>query len=546
MQPTPAFFLSLRRLTLIGLTSAMGCYACGSDASAPRPGTLALIRLVPATVTLQPGGTQVFTATCVDGVNDPIACPDLTWTVTGGTRQATVGTPDTAGLYTAGATEGVFGVSVSDGAHSQHAAVTIQAGSTAPPNVTINPAQTFQTWESWEHASTAIADPPYNYSDQLADSVVHFAYNELGQNRIRLEAVWNVIESDGTPSGNPDSPYLWANDNADPHLINPAGFRWSEFDHVVSKWVLPLRKYAGADFRLNVNVVCFNSSTTGVRADSAEFAEFGLAVVQHLKTTFNITPDYFELQLEPKVTGTELGRDLAALRARLAAAGFGSIKFIGPSLVNPNPTVSYTQALRAVAGAGTPDEISYHRYTTPAGGTLAGIATLAGGLGVNTSMLEHIGANQQELYDDLTQANNSAWQRYILAGPPSNPPKAKEGKLLYVTPASGSIVIEPSAYYLRQYMKYIHTGAVRVGATSTGGGIQPVAFRRPDGKFVVVANVSAAATLHVAGLSAGSYLVTYSTASHPGATGAVQTLGAGQTFTTTIPAAGVLTISPAP
>jgi hypothetical protein len=546
MATTFTLVTSLRQAALAAGVVAMGCAGCGSDTSAPRAGTLALIRLTPATVTLVPGGTQPFVASCVDGAAAPIACPDISWAVTGGTRASTSATTDTAGLFTAGATEGVFTITVTDGKRSQVAAVTIQASASATPNVVVDSTTTFQTWDAWEHSSTTVGDPPYSYSDALADSVVHFAVNEMGQNRIRLEAAWNNIETDGTPSGNPDSPYIWKNDNADPNLLNPAGFRWGPFDTTVHKWVLPLKKYAGSAFRLNLNVVAMRVTPTSVRADSAEYAEFGLAVLQHLKTVFNLTPDYFELMLEPRVTGTELGRDLAALRARIGPAGFGAVKIIGPSLVNPNPTVSYTQALRAVPGAGTPDEISYHRYTTPAAGSLAGIAQLASGLGVHTSMLEHIGANEHELYDDLTQANVSAWQRYILAGPPYNPPKPKEGRYLWVTPASGTIVVEPSAFGLRQYMKYIHHGAVRLAATATSGAIQPVAFRDPNGGFVVIANTTGLATLKVGGLPGGSYLVTYSTASHPGAVGAVQTIGAGATFTTTIPAAGVVTISPAP
>src|SRR5262249_52960572 len=153
-------------------------------------------------------------------------------------------------------------------------------------------------------------------------------------------------------------------------------------------------------------------------------------------------------------------------------------------------------------------------------------------IGANTSMLEHIGADQDELYDDLTQANNSAWQRYLLAGPVSGNPTSSQGKYILVTPSTGAITLEPGAWYLRQYMKYIRRGAVRVGATSTTGVIKPVAFKRPDGKFVLVANTSTAVTLNVGGLPGGDYQVSFSTAAQPGAVGAIQTVTAGQTLTT--------------
>jgi hypothetical protein len=111
----------------------------------------------------------------------------------------------------------------------------------------------------------------------------------------------------------------------------------------VTKWVLPLKQRAGADFLLNLNVVCMQSSCAPVRANPAEYAEFGVTVLEHLRSTFNLTPQYFELMLEPQVTGTELGQDWAALRTRMQAAGFTGIKFIAPSLVNSNQTVSYAK-----------------------------------------------------------------------------------------------------------------------------------------------------------------------------------------------------------
>lgn len=528
------------------LVLGLGCAGTSSDAIGMQPGQLAVIALTPATVTMSPSGAQLFVASCRDIQGIPVPCPDFNWSVNGGTRLSTSTAADTVGLFTAGSSAGIFSLSVSAGSHQQSATVTIVSGNNNTPNVTVDPAQTFQTWEAWEVASTNSADPPYSYSTALADSVTHLAVNELGINRIRLQATWNNIETDGTPSGNPDSPFLWKNDNADPNSTNAAGFRWTEFDKVVTKWVLPLKQRAGADFLLNLNIVCMQTSCAPVRANPAEYAEFGVTVLEHLRSTFNLTPQYFELMLEPQVTGTELGQDWAALLTRMQAAGFTGIKFIAPSLVNSNQTVSYAHAVMAVLGATSLNEISYHRYGAPTGNTLPNIAQLGSSLGANTSMLEHIGADQNELYDDLTQANISAWQRYTLAGPVPSNPTAKQSKYLLVTPSTGAITLEPGAWYLRQYMKYIRRGAVRVAATSSNGIIKPVAFVRPDGKFVLVANTNAAATLNIGGLRAGDYQVSFSTAAQPGGLGAVQTILAGQTFTTTIPASGVITISGTP
>ncbi|HEY7029058.1 MAG TPA: hypothetical protein VH438_15700, partial [Gemmatimonadales bacterium] len=197
------------------LLLSLGC--SGSDAIGVQPGQLAGIVLNPATVTMSPSGTQVFVASCRDIQGIPVSCPDLNWTVSGGTRHSTSTAADTVGVFTAGASTGIFSVSVGAGSHQQSATITIVSGNNNPPNVTVNAAQTFQTWEAWEVASTNSADPPYSYSTALADSVTHLAVNELGINRIRLQAPWNNIETDGTSSGNPDSPFLWKNDNADPN-----------------------------------------------------------------------------------------------------------------------------------------------------------------------------------------------------------------------------------------------------------------------------------------------------------------------------------------
>jgi hypothetical protein len=157
------------------LLLSLGC--SGSDAIGVQPGQLAGIVLNPATVTMSPSGTQVFVASCRDIQGIPVSCPDLNWTVSGGTRHSTSTAADTVGVFTAGASTGIFSVSVGAGSHQQSATITIVSGNNNPPNVTVNAAQTFQTWEAWEVASTNSADPPYSYSTALADSVTHLAVN---------------------------------------------------------------------------------------------------------------------------------------------------------------------------------------------------------------------------------------------------------------------------------------------------------------------------------------------------------------------------------
>jgi len=82
-----------------------------------------------------------------------------------------------------------------------------------------------------------------------------------------------------------------------------------------------------------------------------------------------------------------------------------------------------------------------------------------------------------------------------------------------------------------------------VDATTTQGGLTPVAFQNANGKAVLVVRATAAATIKAQGLPAGTYGVRYTTASATDAPACGdQTISAGQLVTATIPAAGLITI----
>jgi hypothetical protein len=191
----------LAALLLLGL----GC--SGSDAIGVQPGQLAVIVLNPATVTMSPAGTQLFVASCRDIQGIPVACPDLNWTVNGGSRQSTSTGADTVGLFTAGASTGIFSVKVSVGSHQQSATITIVSGNNnhAQRDGRSGPdlpdlggvGSRFDQFGRpalfLQHGAGRFGHPPRRH--------------ELGINRIRLQATWNNIETDGTSSGNLDSPF---------------------------------------------------------------------------------------------------------------------------------------------------------------------------------------------------------------------------------------------------------------------------------------------------------------------------------------------------
>ena len=82
-------------------------------------------------------------------------------------------------------------------------------------------------------------------------------------------------------------------------------------------------------------------------------------------------------------------------------------------------------------------------------------------------------------------------------------------------------------------------------ATSNDPELVPVAFRRPDGRFVTVISSTGAAQANLTGLPAGNYAITFAGSDgKPGET-STASLQPNQSLTITVPAAGALTVSAA-
>ena len=143
------------------------------------------------------------------------------------------------------------------------------------------------------------------------------------------------------------------------------------------------------------------------------------------------------------------------------------------------------------------DEFAYHRYCMATDQQLQDIAALRTKYGLNTAMLEHGGANYDELHSDLKIANVSAWQQFALAYCTDD-----NGYQYY--PVIGDTVIQGDrTKYLRQYFKYIRKGAVRIHASSDSGDYDPLAFINSSGSYVVVVKASVGGDLEIKGLLQG-------------------------------------------
>lgn len=156
-------------------------------------------------------------------------------------------------------------------------------------------------------------------------------------------------------------------------------------------------------------------------------------------------------------------------------------------------------------------------------------------------MLEKIGADVDDLLDDLTIANVSAWSQYALGTIDGRDDGGGYYDIRAVDSTHFAVHEQSRTRFLRQVFKTARMGAVRVGATSDAGHVRAVAFRNPDGRLGVAMRATRAAQLSVSGLPAGRYAVTYAT--DDTARGALpDAVVQDGTATASIPAAGVLTL----
>ena len=540
--------MRLTRLALPILLIAISDCSCGT-AYGPNGGgggAFARIRISPAAVTLPPGAAVTIVARCTTATDTPVACPAMSWAANGGTRTSSSTGNDTIGVFTAGPSTGGFTIRATAGQVTSTSSATISTGG-ATANLTVNSGQTFQTWRGWEATPSA----GWKVSQSAYDSLSGLAANDLGITRLRLEVSGNVIESQNRPGTcGASQAYVGLNDNSNPAVVNPAGFDWLCFDEKVVNYILPLKQRVeglGLPFTLNVCYVGFITSSAFQQTSPAEYGELVNVVLDHLKNNYGLEPDIWEVRLEPEtgyqVNGTQVGQMLAAGAARARAAGYNKVMFALPSTANADNAVPYFNQAMAVPGVSPfVSELVYHRYAGPTGNTLASIHTTTLPAGVETAMLEWFSSTEHTLWQDLTQADVSSWAKYVLAGPFPN--AASGNQLYYADVANQRFYLRAPTYYLRQYMRYIKPGDVRVGTSTSLSGVEPVAFRNPQGRITVVANAPSIQTFHIGGLPAGTYTVTYSTATALGVVGSSIVLGAGQTLSTSIPAAGTITIAP--
>ena len=392
--------------------------------------------------------------------------------------------------------------------------------------ITVQPDQQFQRIHGWEavaQASLRELEPFDNRQevlDELFDKAVDF-----GLTRLRLGAA-SAIENTrdfgaeyraGRISREEErcARYSTVNDNGNPNVINPGGFIWTEFDNEVRGAVLPLARRLearGEHLWLNVQYTAFTNLLCRGYAyhhdDPAEYAEFVVAVYEHLRDVHGLVPDTWEVMLEPDNTTTwspeRLANATAAAAERLKAAGF-TPSFVGPATTDASRALRYFEPMwQRAALRPYLKELSYHRYSGASRDAIAAIGDASRQRGVASAMLEMIGAGVRELHEDLTLGNVSAWQQFALSWPDRD-----TGAHYFILdpeqPAGMRAQLSATGWYLRQYFRALRPDAVRIGATSDDEAFEPVAAVNPGDRMAVVVRASRGGRLTFNGLAPGVY-----------------------------------------
>lgn len=421
--------------------------------------------------------------------------------------------------------------------------------------ITVDTTITYQVMTGWQATAQAgQADPRYGH---WRDALMERAAVD-GVDRLRLDVRSGIEHSrDGylelltgriTEAQWRCFRYATVNDNPDPGVRADSGFHFTELDSTMVNVVLPLRDRLAAHGRtlgVTASYIAFTGQTCDHaaydHAQPAEYAEFAVAVMTHLRDRFGVAPDTWEVINEPdnvaQWTPDAVIAAVPAVDSALRANGF-QVTLVAPSSANTASALRYTRRLMQSAAGALVGQVGYHRYGGARTGTVRALGAIAAKHGISSAMTEHIGSGLSDLAEDVTVGMASTWSQFTLAYPTTD-----NGAQYY--PIRGATVeTGREMKYLRHLFRHVRRGDVRVEARSARAVVTPMAFRRPGGSDVLVLACRRGVQAAITGLRAGRYLVEGETAagSEPGRELAV---GSDGTAVVSIQAAGILVVHPA-
>ena len=460
-------------------------------------------------------------------------------------------------------------------------------------NITVNPSVTYQTWKYWmcsgpNYPGAITNDPSW---PAIKTDVIDQLVNQVGCNTLSMTIQSGTVEQTqnyfsqwiaGTLSdaGFNAIRYAPVNDNADPDSFVcdpgvqacPTVFPMDQIDYQIDNYWdgaagMRTKILARGDTPyLVMTFVHWPARSDFIDSTPAEIGEFFLAAFRHMNFRYGYVPDVIDIQVEPDshcnptiqtsqcyTQGVwdhiKIANSLAAVKARLAAAGFSPILQCCSTIDATDAAPGwYTQAA-AITGRGVIGLLSTHlyggySYNQANNPNLASIAAQAAADGISTVMSEYDIAGVSDAMAAMTQMNATGFLKYGSVSIGNNINTSDYLKVtsaspytgVYVTGAESSLRSDEPAWFYPQLMNYVRPGAVRESASSSDSS-WVVAFHR-NSADVVVSRLTTAGTqtVNVTGVAAGTYSCTYTWSNsvllHP--CGPPQTIGSGGTLSATL------------
>jgi hypothetical protein len=285
----------------------------------------------------------------------------------------------------------------------------------------------------------------------------------------------------------------------------------------------------------------FRPTGAGGDGDGSRYAAIVLDIFQWMDATYGFVPDEIGIANEPNIIGNWGYTDEAfAMRATadlLAANGY-TPRFVSAQNSTEGASLAHFDAVAAAANgiaAGIPEAFTWHRY---GGQTLANRQAIAARLsdpfpGLMTEWIVSSGTVAQSFEQVVTEAEGSAWAQLNILD-----------YIRSASPGDGNPVVTPGTRYIPEYLRHLRRGARRVASTEAHGSIGlALAWVRPDGKHVVtVRSTAAIGSFTIAGLPAGTYDVSETTAAVERQAGTPVVVTNGGTATVSASAAGVISL----
>lgn len=405
--------------------------------------------------------------------------------------------------------------------------------------ITVDLNTSFQTMRGWEAvAQTGRADFS-DWNDYIDDLMNQSTAD--GINRVKINVRISAEQTGG----------VQVNDNADPFVINSAGFKWDNNDGVdqladAADLLKDKRAALGKQTSIGIGYVDFDTTATFQHQNTPEeYAELIEATYLHLEARYGWIPDWIEVILEPDHgansdwNATKLVNNLLATRSRLAARGWNP-RFIVPSVTNAWNFPSWWNNMKSVNTTWLQyvDEGAFHRYGSPTTTDLNLNQTTVEADGKTLAMTEFADPNADylKLHDDLKR-NTSIWEQFTIAYDNTD-----NGNHYYIINHTTHVVSLTSRFrYYRQYFKWVDLNAVRKSASTANSNFDPILFQNVDGSLVLVIKAAASGSF-TAAMPAGTYHIRYTTSTETFTNPGDQTISTGQNLSLSMPAVGVMTV----